>query len=345
MREIDTTTALPYLHDRGRLADNTIATVRELAGGVSNVVLRVDVAGQPPVVLKQARARLRVAQEWTAPVARIWAEKAALEVLGRILPEGAVPRVLYDEPDDFLFAMSCAPEGAETWKTRLMAGDVDLALARQAGHLLGVVHREGARAIEKAPRLADRALFEALRVDPYYRTVARTCLDVAPAITALIATMERAADDPKERTLVLGDYSPKNILVAPGASWPILLDFECAHRGDPAFDLGFFATHLTLKAVHTGPARRDAYLSALSEFNNAYASACGSSATPARGVRSLAHLGACVLARVDGKSPLEYLDATGQATARRIGRLLLYAACDGQHDIPGAVRAALASNG
>jgi 5-methylthioribose kinase len=342
MREIDATTAADYLRDRGRIPPGGAASVRELAGGVSNLVLRVDVAGAPPIVLKQARARLRVAQEWTAPVERIWTETAALGVLGGLLPEGAVPRVLYTEPDDFLFAMTCAPEGATTWKARLMAGEVDFEVARQVGDLLGRIHRDGARALDATPSLADRSLFDALRIDPYYRTVARACPDASGAIEALVAAMQRAADDPDERALVLGDYSPKNILVPPRAAPPVLLDFECAHRGDPAFDLGFCASHLTLKAIHFDDAR---YLEALAAFAAAYGAACGPGMGPSRRNRAVAHLGACVLARVDGKSPVEYLDAGGRAIARRVGRALLDAADAGADDLPGAARAAIGASG
>ena len=34
--------------------------------------------------------------------------------------------------------------------------------------------------------------------------------------------------------------------------------------------------------------------------------------------RSIAHVAACLLARVDGKSPVEYLDALGQEVARNV---------------------------
>ena len=99
--------------------------------------------------------------------------------------------------------------------------------------------------------LADTSLFDELRVDPYYRTAARRHPDLAPRIEALIAAMDRPDD---ERTLVLGDFSPKNILVHAGGL--ILLDFECAHAGDPAFDLGFFLTHLMLKEIRASSTDR-----------------------------------------------------------------------------------------
>ena len=53
------------------------------------------------------------------------------------------------------------------------------------------------------------------------------------------------------------DFSPKNLLVFPGGL--MMVDFETGHYGDPAFDLGFFLSHLVLKACYHVP-RHAAYL-------------------------------------------------------------------------------------
>ena len=98
-------------------------------------------------------------------------------------------------------------------------------------------------------RWRTRRLFDELRLDPYYRTIARAHPEIAPRIAALIAAMDVPPD---ERTLVLGDFSPKNILVH--SEGLLLLDFECAHGGDATFDLGFFLSHLILKTIHMAKA-------------------------------------------------------------------------------------------
>ena len=244
MREIDAATAADYLRETGRIPEGAEVRVRELSGGVSNIVLRVDVSGQSPYVIKQCRERLRVAMDWRAPLDRIWTESATLSVLGEILPEGMVPHVLFEDRPEYLFAMTCAPEDSVTWKSLLMEGVVDPAIAERAGHDVGDDPLRWGVTSSAAGILADTSLFEHLRVDPYYRTVAVRHPDLAPRIDALIAEMERP---PGGRTLVLGDFSPKNILVHAGGL--VLLDFECAHAGDPAFDLGFFLTHLMLKEI------------------------------------------------------------------------------------------------
>ena len=171
--------------------------------------------------------------------------------LRSILPEGTVPTVLFEDRPEYLFAMTCAPDDAVTWKTHLMAGQIDPDIAARLGTILGTIHARAHEHPALRETLSDTSLFDELRVDPYYRTAARAHPDIAPRIDALIAAMNRPAD---ERTLVLGDFSPKNILVHSGGL--ILLDFECAHAGDAAFDLGFFLSHLLLKTIRAASSDR-----------------------------------------------------------------------------------------
>ena len=106
MREITPETAADYLRETGRVPEGLKMTACALGGGVSNVVMRVDVEGRDPFVLKQARERLRTEAYWVSRLDRIWIEKAALEWLARLLPAGTVPEVLFDDRENFLFAMT-----------------------------------------------------------------------------------------------------------------------------------------------------------------------------------------------------------------------------------------------
>jgi 5-methylthioribose kinase len=323
MREINAETTAAYLVETGRLPSDSIIRVQELAGGVSNIVLRVDVAGRDPLVIKQCRERLRVAMEWHARLDRIWAERATLDVLTDILPAGLVPRVLFEDRDDYLFAMSCAPEDSVTWKSRLMAGETNPTIAADLGRALALIHERGRNHPTLQGTLADTSLFEELRVDPYYRTTAQAHADLAPRIDALIGAMELPR---YHRTLVLGDFSPKNILVH--SDGLMLLDFECGHAGDPAFDLGFFLSHLLLKTIHRAriePGQVEAYTSLVHSFWEAYRNQQRNEGRVdhEREARGVWHAGACVLARVDGKSPVEYLNEPQRERARGLGRSVL----------------------
>ncbi len=134
--------------------------------------------------------------EWRAPLDRIWTESATLGVLRDILPEGTVPQVLFEDRPNYLFAMTCAADDAVTWKSLLMDGLADPAIASRLGTILGTIHSDSPSHPALRGTLADTSLFEELRVDPYYRTVARRHPDLAPRIEALIAAMDR----PVERT-------------------------------------------------------------------------------------------------------------------------------------------------
>jgi 5-methylthioribose kinase len=271
--------------------------------GVSNIVLRVEVERQAPIILKQARERLRVKMLWVSRLERIWIEREAMEWLATLLPEGAVPRVLWTDPENYLFAMTCAPEPSAVWKEQLLAGQVDPAVARTAGALLGAIHAGTRDQPALRGRLADTAVFDELRVDPFYRTSARVHPGYAPALDALAASMLTLPA--QEQCLVLGDFSPKNMLVHPGVGVGLtLVDFETAHAGDPAYDLGFFLSHLWLKSLRAARlgigGGYEGYRALDRAFREAYVEADPALGAPALWKRAAGHLAGNVLARVDG---------------------------------------------
>ena len=282
--------------------------------------MRVDPEDAPPFVIKQCRERLRVAMDWHARLDRIWAERAALDVLGSLLPAGTVPQVFFEDRPNYLFAMTCAPDDSETWKTHLMNGRADPRIAGRLGTILGTIHAEAPDHPELRGTLADTSLFDELRLDPYYRTTARAHPEIAPRIEALIAAM----DVPPRRSArwFWATSAPRTSWCTPAGL--ILLDFECAHGGDATFDLGFFLSHLVLKTIHlaSGRAGRPAavrgfdapVLGRLPGADRRRARGGPRAWCPARS----SHTAACLLARVDGKSPVEYLDPAGQELARRL---------------------------
>jgi hypothetical protein len=342
MLHLDPANVPAYLRQRGWLASGQACRVEELSGGVSNVVLRVQMLPDgPAIVLKQALPQLRVAQVWECPVERIWREVQVLRWCQRLLDDAAearpaspatqpapwpadrplrcqVPELLWEDRANYLYAMSAASPEARTCKQKLLAGELADAshVLAAAGSLLGRLHARSWQHAALAADLADRQFFWMLRVDPYYRRVQEVHPDRAEPLDALIASLQA-----HRLCLVHGDYSPKNLLVAPQALW--LIDFEVGHFGDPAFDVGFFLTHLALKALHAGPAAASR-LALVDRFWQAYvaelAPCAGSAAIEALQPRALDHLAGCMLARVDGKSPVDYLTPREQQIVRRLAR-------------------------
>jgi 5-methylthioribose kinase len=317
MREVTPESAAEYLRQSGRVPEGRAVAVRALGWGVSNVVMRVDVEGMPPLVLKQARERLRTKAHWVSKLDRVWTETAAMELLATLLPEGTVPRVLFTDPENYLFAMTCAPDDAAVWKERLLDGEADPAVARRAGEVIGAVHTGSVGHPALEGRLADTEVFDQLRIDPFYRAIARVHPDLAGRVESLTASMATAP----RRCLVLGDFSPKNILVH--ARGLTLVDFETAHAGDPAYDLGFFLSHLLLKAAWAVPGSGP-YVALTRAFWDAYLDRAGVGEGDLV-ARANGHAAACALARVDGTSPVDYLGEPARDAVRRFAREALCA--------------------
>jgi hypothetical protein len=290
-------TAGEVLRRVGVVPEGVAVEAHALSGGISNIVLAASWPGGR-AVLKQSLPELRVAVEWHFDRARIINERRAMRYLEEILPAESVPAVLaHDEA--YLFVMSQAPDGGVNWKDALLRGDIDLQAAERAGALLGEIHRRSAQDAGVARDFADLTPLLHGRVDPYHRTAAA----VNPCVAKVIeAEVERLLAT--RRCLVLGDWSPKNLLVYPDQV--LALDFEVAHYGDPAFDVAFLLTHLVLKRVRRpGDAAR--LRAAAHAFLTGYQGTAGAVLPPDDHVVS--ELGCLLLARVDGKSRIEYLPA------------------------------------
>jgi len=283
---------------RHRLAPaGAVPACEPLAGGVSSDIWRVDLAGGP-IVVKRALPRLRVAQHWEAPVERNRYERRWLETANAIVP-GVAPEVLAGD-DAGCFAMEYLP-ALPVWKSELRAGRADAAFAADVGRRLAAIHDATARRPDIAATFATDASFHALRLEPYLLAAARVHGDVAPRLQELsgITAGTRLA-------LVHGDVSPKNILVGPHGA--VFLDAECAWYGDPAFDLAFCLNHLLLKGLWV-PEAKPAFLACFDALASAYLD--GADWEPVGGLeqRAARLLPGLLLARVDGKSPVEYLQA------------------------------------
>ncbi|MFI1030040.1 phosphotransferase family protein [Streptomyces sp. NPDC020951] len=269
-----------------------------LAGGVSSDLWRVDLPGRS-LCVKRALAKLKVAADWQAPVSRNAYEWAWMRFASRHRPD-SVPELLAHDPEAGVFAMAfLPPERYPMWKAQLLDGEVRVPTAAAVGELLGALHAAGAGDAALAAEFATDDNFHALRIEPYL-------LATAAAHPALRDILQGLADRTAGTHLALvhGDVSPKNILVGP--SGPVLLDAECAWYGDPAFDLAFCVNHLLLKALVV-PARREELLQSARVLAEAYGRCVDWEPRPALEARAASLLPALLLARVDGKSPVEYL--------------------------------------
>ena len=321
MIEVTAGNAVEYLRERGQLVPDARTTVTPLAWGVSNIVLRITPAegagagAGAEFVIKQSREQLRTKAEWRSRLDRIWREVDVLRIIQPLLPEGVVPRVLFEDRENYLFGMEAIELGHVVWKQALLEGDVNLGLAGQLAEYLARVHLATWDDAAVREQVGDTQAFDELRLDPFYRYLLRRHPDLRSPVETLVAS---AAAHPC--CLVLGDFSPKNILLtSKGVS---LVDFETGHFGDPAFDVGFFLSHLALKALRAG--RESPLFDFCDRWWGAYAALLRESAAmDGLESRCVLHWAGCLLARVDGKSTVDYLTGDQQDRVRDFAREML----------------------
>lgn len=243
------------------------------------------------MVMKQVLPKLKVKADWYSDVRRIIREQQAMQVSELLLPMNSVPRIIHSDVNDYTVVMTCTPDHSVNWKSQLMEGDFQSLVAKNAGKILRDLHLNSRMLeAEKRQLFMDLTYFEQLRIDPYYRYLINQYPYLKDDILQLIDQLKK-----EQICLVHGDFSPKNMLVTLELN-VILLDYEVAHWGNPVFDVVFCTTHLMLKGWFLGQ-EEDSHLlirSFLEEYgldvNNL-----------------IQHLGLMLLARIDGKSTVEYL--------------------------------------
>ncbi len=300
---------------RAGLTSAAPLNMRRLSGGISSDIWLVE-TDRAKFCVKRALPKLRVASEWAVPVERNANEAAWFAVVAEFMPE-AVPQILAEDAVSGIFAMQyLGEEDHANWKAELAAGRVSLAAATEVGHRLARIHSVTAKRPDLPARFASDAIFHAIRLEPYLLATAENHPDLASRLRQI----ERVTATSKF-ALVHGDVSPKNILIGPRG--PIFIDAECAWWGDPAFDLAFCLNHLLLKCLWVPP-ETDAYIEAFHALAHAYLAGVDWEPAPTIERRTSELLAGLFLARVDGKSPAEYVTAEADKDrVRKVASLFL----------------------
>ena len=288
-----------------------------LTGGVSSDIWRIDLP-TGPICVKRALAKLRVAADWQAPVERNRYEARWMRRANEAVPDSAPALLGLDEASGTLAMQFLPPENHPLWKTQLRDGHADPAFAAQVARSLARIHAATAARPDVAAEFPTDAIFYDIRLEPYLVATGRAHPDLAPRFDTLVAATQAS-----KHALVHGDVSPKNILCGPDG--PVFLDAECAWWGDPAFDLAFCLNHLLLKCVWT-PSARAGFLACFDALADTYRASVTWEASDALEARAAHLLPGLFLARVDGKSPVEYITAEADRDrVRRTARALLTA--------------------
>jgi tRNA A-37 threonylcarbamoyl transferase component Bud32 len=321
------------LEESGRSADFVVALARmgllapgespriaPLAGGVSSDIVRADLA-RGPVCVKRALRKLKVQADWQVPVERNAIEVQWMRAAGAIAPD-AVPRILGEDRVAGMFAMDFLDEVRyPVWKTQLRDGCIDAEFAAQVGAAICLIHSRTAGNAQVARTFATDDIFYPIRLEPYLIATAGMHADVAKRLRGLAQSTLAT-----KTALVHGDVSPKNILAGPRG--PVFLDAECAWYGDPAFDLAFCLNHLLLKCLWR-PQWSAEYLAAFRALASAYLEPVDWEPRSDIETRAAHLLPGLFLARVDGKSPVEYLTEDWQRErVREVAKRFLHRPAD-----------------
>ncbi len=301
---------LARLVQRHVLPSEANVSVEPLTGGGSADVFALSF-GDRRLVVKEVLPRLRVAQEWLSSPTRALVEADAIAFARRIRPDN-VPEIIDVDDERFVIVMTAAAPDMENWKSKLLEGIIDPTIGESLGAALADWHSKSSSDRVVLSRFCDRTHFWELRVSPFFLRVAEVHQDLTTKIDDVIERMMNRAI-----CLVHGDFSPKNVLVGKGSFW--VLDWEIAHIGDPTFDLAFLVSHLVCKSIHR-PSDAVRYRSCAEAFLATYFDQSGITVDKDDLVLQV---GCLLLARADGKSPVDYFDPDERDVARTLGRHVL----------------------
>ncbi len=299
----------PIFASAGIDASGTLE-IAPLTGGVSSDIVRIRLDDGRQYCAKRALSKLKVATDWQAPLERNQYEVAWLRRANAIVP-GAAPEVVGEDRAHGIALLEYLPaEDYVLWKAELLAGRADPSVATAVATALGRIHAATLNDPSAAAEFPTDHLIDALRLDPYLRFTAGRHPELSERILAVLATTANT-----KLALVHGDVSPKNILISKRDGHPVLLDAECAWYGDPAFDAAFCLNHLVLKSIHL-PALRDTLLAQAAAFAATWLGHFPGQLRAGTEARVAALLPCLMLARVDGKSPVEYLSDADRQLVR-----------------------------
>jgi 5-methylthioribose kinase len=303
-------TVVDYLKRHKIIGQKESVEIEVLTGGVSNVVLAIT-TNEQKLVLKQALAELAVSEKWVADQRRAIVEADAIKLFNKISPT-QVPKLVFLDPEKFVLIIERVSLGSTVWKSDLLAGVIDPNIGTKLGKTLATWHNYGEHTGDDKNKFLEDSLFEQLRIDPFYRFVATKNQSIEVPIRKLINELEG-----DKTTIVHGDFSPKNIMISMQDD-VYILDFEVTHVGNPVFDIAFLIAHLLCKFFHASDSLKAKLLTNTAfQFHKEYSIHREISDSLGR------HIALIALARVEGKSPVNYLSIEQQQKLQKHTKSLL----------------------
>ena len=259
-------------------------------------------------------AKLAVKDDWFAPVDANRYERRWYEIAGARVA-GLAPEVIAADDAPMLFAMEYLdPADTLLWKTELHGGARRLRTSpRRSGASLAAIHAATAETPRSRAMFPTGAIFEALRLEPYLRPPARRHPALAGRLDALAdrtaATRRRAR--PWRR-------QPEEHPGRPGRTGPPRRRMRLVRRSRLRPRL---LPQSSSAQMPVEPARRAGFLAGFDALAASLSRGRGLGAACRLEARAAGLLPGLFLARVDGKSPVEYVtEERDKDRVRRVAR-------------------------
>ncbi len=287
---------------------------KKITDGVSSDIWHVKTSTNE-YCIKRALAKLTVKEDWFAPVDRSKFEVKYFHYCKKIEPN-SFPKILGYDEKNFILAMEWFDNKKFiVWKKRLLEKSISLKDGKRIGKLLGIIHKFFYKKKKYKKIFLNDNTFYDIRIEPYLVFTSKFYPEFSEYYKTTIDLLKK-----NKSTVIHGDFSPKNILL--GKNYPVILDAETACWGNPAFDLAFLNNHIILKSIlnkeifqnylKLGKNILETYMANFPIVNNK------------KFIKNFIILQALlILARVDGKSPVEYFKNKHKNLARNFAKNLL----------------------
>lgn len=287
----------------------------KITDGVSSDIWYVKTEKGFEFCIKRALKKLSVKEDWFAPISRSNFEVSYFKACQNISSK-SFPKILGHDKNKYILAMEWFnPEKYILWKKKLLDISFETKEGYSISNILYKKHSFFHNKLNYKKEFENDKTFYDIRIEPYilftsksYPEYANFFIDTAKSLVF------------NKKTLIHGDFSPKNILI--GADFPIILDAETACWGDPIFDLAFCNNHMILKSILNFTYKKK-YILLSKEFIETYINRINWEEKISFTDRFLKLIPLLILARLDGKSPIEYYQDKHVKKARALGLKIL----------------------
>ncbi len=288
---------------------------KKITDGVSSDIWYVKTENNKEFCIKRALNKLTVKEDWYAPVDRSNFEVYYFKACKKIIPE-SFPKILGHDKKKYILAMEWyEANDFKVWKEKLLNKEININDAKKISDILVKKHNYFYNNSHYKKKFENSKTFYSIRIEPYliftsknYPEQSKKFIDAANSLSL------------HKKTIIHGDFSPKNILIS--KDYPVILDAETACWGDPVFDLAFCNNHIILKSILHNKYKKNYMLLSQKLIKN-YIQQIKWENKNDFIQRFLKLLPLLMLARLDGKSPVEYFKDNHKNKSRLLALSLI----------------------